>query len=143
MESYTYIMKLLFEKFYPYLFGAIASLLWWQGSTAFPEGDAIISSTLGVSGVFVGFLATSKAILIGMNSPLINDLRESGYINELVSYISQAIWLNLLFCTVDVVGYFVERSSDGYSIVWIAVAVASLSAFIRVTHIMLKIFKHG
>ncbi|MDO6594680.1 hypothetical protein [Neptuniibacter sp. 1_MG-2023] len=136
-------MKLLFEKTYPYLFGIIACVLWWQSKSQFPTSDAIISSTLSVSGIFVGFLATSKAILISMNSPLINDLKDSGYINELVSYIGQAIWLNLAFCTLDVIGYFSQQSASWYSILWVGLSVASLSAFIRVTHIMLQIFKHS
>lgn len=143
LEPYTYLMKLLFEKYYPYLLGAIAGLLWWKSGTSFPESDAIISSTLSVSGIFVGFLATSKAILISMNSPLIQDLKTSGYINELVSYIGQAIWLNLAFCTIDVVGYFILQTNQYYALIWIALSISSLLAFVRVTHIMLKIFKYS
>lgn len=74
---------------------------------------------------------------------MIEELKLSGYINELVSYVGQAIWLNLLFCTVNVVGYFVDHTSVGYSTCWVVVSVASLMAFVRVTHIMLKIFKYG
>ncbi|MES9874196.1 MAG: hypothetical protein ABW146_13850 [Candidatus Sedimenticola sp. 6PFRAG7] len=136
-------MKLLFEITYPYLFGVIAAVLWMEAGIIFPSSDSIISSTLSVSGIFVGFLATSKAILISMNSPLINDLKSSGYINELVSYIGQAIWLNLFFCTINVVGYFSDRSTTWYSALWVAAAIAALMAFVRVTHIMLKIFKHS
>jgi len=145
MEENTYTMskKLLFEKLYPFLFGVIAAVLWWESDVAFPAADAIISSTLSVSGIFVGFLATSKAILISMNSPLVSDLKKSGYIHELVSYIGQAIWLNLSFCTFNVIGYFGNQSQHWYAVVWVALAVTSLMAFIRVTHIMLQIFKHN
>lgn len=134
-------MKLVFEKFYPYLISIIAGFLWWESNFVFPTTDSIISSTLSVSGIFVGFLATSKAILISMNSPLIANLKSSGYINELVSYIGQAIWLNLAFCTLNVIGYFSDQTAEWYSILWIVTAVAALFSFIRVTDIMLKIFK--
>ena len=124
-------MKLFFEKIYPYLLGLIASVLWlrMQGTT--------------VSGIFVGFLATSKAILMSMSSPIIEELKRSGYIEELVSYIGQAIWINLLFCSINVIGYFVSTQAEWYSLIWIFISVCALATFIRVTHIMLKIFKHG
>lgn len=136
-------MKLFFERFYPYLFGIIAGLIWWDTNPAFPASNAIISATLSVSGIFVGFLATSKAILISMNSPIIKELKDSGYIHELVSYIGQAIWINLAFCILDVIGYFSNQSAKWYAIVWIGLSITALTAFIRVTHIMLKIFKHS
>lgn len=136
-------MKLLFEKAYPYLFGILASVIWLQLKGAFPKGDSLLSSTLTVSGIFVGFLATSKAILMSMSSPIIEDLKRSGYIEELVSYIGQAIWVNLLFCSLSVVGYFTATDQRWYSSMWIGIATASMATFIRVTHIMLKIFRHG
>lgn len=136
-------MKLFFEKVYPYLLGLIASAIWFRLEGTFPTGDSLLSATLTVSGIFVGFLATSKAILISMSSPIIDELKRSGYIEELVSYIGQAIWVNLLFCSLNVTGYFVSTQAGWYSLSWIGVSVCALTAFIRVTHIMLKIFKHG
>jgi hypothetical protein len=88
-------------------------------------------------------LATSKAILLSMNSAIIQDLKDSGYINDLVSYIGQAIWLNLTFCVVTVFGYFINQTSSIYSLIWIALVTCSLVAFVRVTDIMLKIFRNS
>jgi len=136
-------MKLFFEKIYPYLLGLIASVLWLRMQGTFPTGDSLLSATLTVSGIFVGFLATSKAILMSMSSPIIEELKRSGYIEELVSYIGQAIWINLLFCSINVIGYFVSTQAEWYSLIWIFISVCALATFIRVTHIMLKIFKHG
>lgn len=107
-----------------------------------PEADSILSSTLGVSGVLVGFLATSKAILLSMNSQIIQDLRESGYMNFLVSYIGQAIWLNLVFCVLNVIGFFHNHTQALYSCLWLTLAIGALCAFIRVADTMLAIFKH-
>lgn len=136
-------MKLIFEKIYPYLFGLIAAAFWFRAETVFPTGESLLSATLTVSGIFVGFLATSKSILISMSSPIIDELKKSGYIEELVSYIGQAIWVNLLFCSLNVIGYFVDTRSDWYSLIWVGVSVCAIVAFIRVTHIMLKVFKYG
>lgn len=136
-------MKLWFEKLYPYIFGVIASTLWYELALKFPSSDSVLSSTLTVSGVFVGFLSTSKAILMSMSSPILEDLKSSGYIEELVSYIGQAIWVNLIFCGINVSGYFVDTASIWYSVVWIGIAICALTTFVRVTHIMLKVFKFG
>jgi len=136
-------MKLFFEKIYPYLFGILAAIFWIENGCAFPKTDSILSSTLSVSGIFVGFLATSKAILMSMNSPLISELKRSGYIHELVAYIGQSIWLNLLFCTTNVVGYFINQDTIYFSTIWITLSVSSIMSFVRVTHIMLNIFKYN
>lgn len=136
-------MKLLFEKLYPYIIALIATILWYRLGIRLPSSDSILSSTLTVSGIFVGFLATSKAILLSMNSEIISDLKKSGYIRDLVSYISQAVWLNLLFCIVTVFGYFIDISNNYYSLIWIAMISSALMAFIRVTDIMLKIFRNS
>lgn len=136
-------MKLLFEKLYPYIIATIATYLWYELGISLPSSDSILSSTLTVSGIFVGFLATSKAILLSMDSSIIQDLKNSGYINDLVSYIGQAIWLNLAFCVLTVVGYFIDQTCISYSLSWIALVTCSLVSFIRVTDIMLKIFKNS
>lgn len=77
-----------------------------------------------------------------MSSPIIERLRSSGYMAVLASYIAQAIWLNLLFCMINVIGYFKNQAEMWFSITWVAFAVGALTAFVRVTHVMLKIFKH-
>jgi len=60
----------------------------------------------------------------------------------LATYIAQAIWMNLLFCTINVIGFFENQGAFWYSIAWVTLAVGALTSFIRVTHVMLQIFKH-
>jgi len=136
-------MKLIFERLYPYIIALISAFLWNQHHIVFPKGDSIISSTLTVSGIFVGFLATSKSILISMNSSIISEIKKSGYMNDLVSYIGHAIWSNLAFCSFNVIAYFIDTSSKLFGSLWVFIGVSSLFCFIRVTHIMLKVFKYG
>jgi len=136
-------MKLLFEKVYPYLIALLAANLWRLSDIVFPDDNSLLSSTLSVSGIFVGFLATSKAILLSMDSPVIIRLKDSGYIQELVSYLGQAIWLNLAFCVFNIIGFFNNTSALWFSFGWILLSVASLLAFIRITHVMLQIFKNS
>ncbi|MBD3648872.1 MAG: hypothetical protein HUJ31_15805 [Pseudomonadales bacterium] len=135
-------MMLWFEKAYPYVLGAIGTLVLWESGVDLPDKEALLSATLGVSGIFVGFLATSKAILISLKSPIKDDLKQSNYIENLVSYIGEAIWVNLTFCFVNVVGFFID-SFVIYQHFWFFLAIASLISFVRVTHIMLIIFRQS
>lgn len=137
-------MNLILEKTSPFLLAGAAAFIWWSFDCKFPpNSDSLLSATLTVAGIFVGFLATSKAILLSISSPIIEQLRSSNYMNDLVSYIGQAIWFNLLLCTFCVMGFFLNNKNDLYGIAWIGIAVLALTAFVRVTDIMLKIFKNA
>nr|WP_320125957.1 hypothetical protein [uncultured Shewanella sp.] len=137
-------MSLILEKIFPFILAITAAFVWWSFDCKFPSNsDSLLSATLTVAGIFVGFLATSKAILLSMSSPIIEHLKTSNYMNDLVSYIGQAIWFNLLLCTFCVMGFFLNNKYDFYGITWIGIAVLALSAFVRVTNIMLKIFKNA
>lgn len=130
------------ERWYPYAVASASMLAWRFADLPFPDSEALLASTLTVSGIFVGFLATSKAILIGVKPAILRSLSTSGYMSDLVSYIGQAIWANLAFCTFNVLGYFITvPRPHWYALVWIGLAVTSLLTFIRVTRIMLRLIR--
>lgn len=134
--------SLLFEKAVPYVAALVAALLWWQMDLALPNGTPILSSSLTLGAILSGFLATAKAIVMTLDSPVMQRVRETTYVNDLVSYLGQAIWLSFGFCIVAMVGFFVDTGSPWYGFIWIVVGVASAVAFVRVTSIMFKIIKH-
>lgn len=134
--------SLLFEKTVPYVAALVAALAWWQLDVSLPNGTPILSSSLTLGAILTGFLATAKAIVMTLDSPIMQRIRETTYVNDLVSYLGQAIWLSFAFCVVAMVGFFVETSSAWYGLAWIVLGVASAAAFIRVTNIMFKIIKH-
>lgn len=141
-------MKLLVEKVYPYVFSILASIIWYELDIKFPSSDSVLSSTLTIAGIFIGFLTTSKALLISIDSPVLNDLRQSGYIKDLTSYMKEAIWGNLIFCIINIIGYFLPISKGGpimtiFGLIWIFFCVCSLATFFRVTDIMLKFFEYS
>jgi hypothetical protein len=143
MDWLTHVKgRLLLEQIYPYVIALGCAVTWSQWATGFPQSEALLGATLTVSGILIGFLATSKALMLSLDSKVLDDLRTSGYIQELVGYLGQAIWANLLFCALCVVGFFVERSA-WYGGTWIAFSVAALVTFARITHIMLKVFRHS
>ena len=139
-------MSLTFEKVHPYAFSVLVGAIWAVADAQstninFPQDDPLLSATLTVSGIFVGFLASTKAILMSITSKVMDQIKQTGYIEELVGYVSSAIWANLLFCLVNMIGFFGLQSVNWYSTAWVVIATASLATFIRVTRVMLKILK--
>jgi hypothetical protein len=92
--------------------------------------------------ILTGFLATSKAILMSLDTPIMQRIRATSYHLDLASYLGQAIWISFIFCCFILVGFFIDHQAVWYGATWIAIGVAAGSAFIRVTHIMLKIIRH-
>jgi len=135
-------MQLFLEKTFPYFVALAGALLWWQLDVAFPTGEGILGSSLTIGAILTGFLATAKAILMALDSPVMQRIRQTAYLSDLVSYLSQAIWLSFSFCWVSLLGYFINTASLWYGLMWITVALATASAFIRVTNIMLKILQY-
>ena len=135
-------MALFLERVYPYVVAFAAGLLWFRFGASLPPGPDILGSSLTVGAILTGFLATAKAILMALDSPVMNRIRDTEYIKDLVSYLSQAVWLSFLFCGISLIGYFVDTATFYFGLVWIFVAVAMAAAFIRVVNIMLKILRH-
>ena len=131
------------EQTAPYILGVAAMFIWWKSNLSLPSGDGILSSSLTLGAILTGFLATAKAILMTLDSPIMQRLRETDYINSIVSYLSQAIWLCFAFCIVTLIGFFIDKNTSIFGITWIGLGITSAGAFIRVTNIMLKIIRHS
>ena len=136
-------MGLIFEKLFPYLLSLAAGLLWWQFELCFPSGEGVLGSSLTIGAILTGFLATAKAILMGLDSPIMNRIRKTDYLTDLVSYLSHAIWLSFTFCGISLLGYFIITTNSWYGIVWAVIGAAMAGSFIRVTNIMLKILNYN
>lgn len=149
--------SLVWERTYPFIFAAISVIVFYilklkvlgiHVSVKLPEGFELVSQTLVLSGILLGFLSTSQAILISLDQKsIMKNLKDSGYIKELSSYLSQAVWLNLFFCIVCILGFFVtsQERANGYwfPALWIVFFVMALLSFYRITNITLKIFRLG
>lgn len=137
-------MGLRWERSYPYVGGAVAFAGWWYACPSFPaDVQPVLGASLTLSAILTGFLATSKAILMSLHgSTMAKGLRESGYIDDLVSYLAQAIWLAFGFSVLSLVGFF-SRPQPYFGALWFAIGVLTGLAFIRVTVIFLKILHHS
>lgn len=136
--------KLVLEKIAPYLLAISAAMLWWKAGISLPKGEGVLGSSLTIGAILTGFLATSKSIVMGLDSSVMSRIRKTRYWDTLVSYLGQAIWLSLSFSAVSITGYFVPENSiwhQWYGILWVFFAVAMGGAFVRVTNIMLRILE--
>jgi len=138
-------MSLWFERGYPWLFGIAAALLAWLQEAPLPEGDklsALLSASISVSAILVGFLATMKSIVMAIPS-IANRLRQSDYLSLLASYLSTATAANLLFCVLNIAGFFVwiARHGEIFAPAWFGFGVVALLSFWRVTNIMVLVLQ--
>lgn len=133
-------MNLTFERWYPYLAGALAALAWWLVEPGFHAGSSdILSASLTVGSILTGFLATSKAILLSLSdTAIMKDLKRSKYLRDLVSYLAQAIFFSFGYAVISLVGFFLNGNQI-YWLLWVAVGVTAALTFVRVVSIQLKI----
>lgn len=137
-------MRMWVEKSYPYAGGAIAGALWWYLDLDLPrEAGALLSSSLTLGAILTGFLATSKTILISLRgSRIMESLRESEFIRELIQYLAEAIWLSFAFSLLVLVGFFLGNPSRYlFDVGWATLGVMAALAFVRVTYIILLIIR--
>lgn len=137
-------MTLWIERLYPYVGGIIAAWVWWGVDAALPDPRGpLLSSSLTLGAILTGFLATAKAILISLRgSAIMNELRESTYIHDLVSYLAQAIWTAFAFSILALLGFFDNTVAPYYDLAWIGLGVVAALSFVRVTYILLKLIQH-
>ncbi|MGY8915358.1 MAG: hypothetical protein ACKVJF_09810 [Flavobacteriales bacterium] len=137
---------ILWERSYPYLLAIGAAFLWCFLCIDLPikKIDSILASSMTLGAILTGFLATSKTILIGLKgADIMVKLSESQYIDNLVSYLVEAIWSSFIFCLVCITGYFVKEGSfDYYEYAWIFFGVLAAACFIRVTRIIFLIIRN-
>lgn len=136
-------MHIFLEKIAPYILSVAATFAWYKFGIKLPPGTSILGASLTLGAILTGFLATSKAILMTLDSPIMQRIRKTSYLSDLVSYLGQAIWMNFAYCIISLVGFFVDTGETWYGLFWIFIGVSSAGAFIRVTNIMLKIIKHS
>lgn len=140
MESKRFAkVKLIFEKTYPYIFGMLAAFFALQFKMSFPTGDGILSASLTIGAILTGFLATSKTLLLTLDTKIMIAIRQTPYGKCLISYMGQAIWLCFIFSVLAMFGYFVSTNTLWYSTLWVFVGFTAAFSFIRVTSITLRI----
>jgi hypothetical protein len=139
---------LLFERSWPYVGSAVVLAVWWFAlGHPFPaKPDALMGASGTVAAVFVGFLGTAKAIVLGLtSSTAFKKLKATGYANLLFAYLYEALFGGVIFLAIAVVGFFLpeNRPQTWFSIVWFLTGVASLLLYMRVTGLLFRLIKQA
>jgi hypothetical protein len=133
------------EQWIPYAAATACVAAWYWFDLPFPKDvKEFLAAALSYGAILTGFLATAKAILMALPSDsVMGQIRTSGYIDDLVSYIAQAFFGSIIFCTINLVGFFLDLSklAREFQLVWIFFAVMSSLAFVRVGRILLRILR--
>jgi hypothetical protein len=141
-------MSLTFERWYPLFFAVAATLLALLLDVGFPSGDSyragLLSAAISAAAIFVGFVATAKSILMALPPGGVRQrLHDSRYIDDLASYLNQAMVSNLVFCALNVAGFFpaIQTYIAWFTAAWIGVGTFCLFSFWRVGRLMMAILR--
>lgn len=141
-------MSLTFERWYPAIFAVAACVAAWMGGATLPGSDSyragLLSAAISASAIFVGFVATAKSILMALPAGGIRQqLQDSGFKVDLAIYLNQAMASNLMFCTLNIIGFFPfsQQHDSVFSDVWIGLGVFCITSFWRVGRVMTAILR--
>lgn len=136
------------ENYYPFLLACLAALLWWKFSAVFPPDEKeFLASGLSLGAILTGFITTAKAILVALPSDsIMGRLRQSNYIEDLISYLAHALYSCFAFSIYCLLGFFLLEHekivlTKYYAVVWIFLGVFSAAAFYRVSNFLFKIIR--
>lgn len=139
-----------FEHYHPYIIGVIIASVCYRFGFVLPSDNAFFASSLTIGAILSGFMATSKAILMTLNTPVMERIRDTGYLDDLVSFLKSALWSGLFFSIFSLAGYFLDGIQESnkenirfyYGLIWVFLGVVATLTFIRMTNIMLTILSY-
>ena len=136
-------MRRVWEHAYPYLIAVAAAVSFWRSGIAFPTQRDILGASVTLGAVFVGFLATSEAIVVSLQGPIADQFRETKFYKLLLTYTQEAIWSGIAYCGVALGGYFLpeHQTPVWYGVAWVLTTVASLTTFYRISRSLVRLIR--
>lgn len=141
-------MSLTFERWYPAIYALAACAAAWLAGAILPVNDSyragLLSAAISASAIFVGFVATTKSILMTLPSGGIRQqLHDSNYIDDLAIYLNEAMASNLVFCALNIIGFFpiTQQYMSFFFPMWIGLCVFCMASFWRVGRVMTAILR--
>jgi hypothetical protein len=140
------MMSLSLERFYPLAVALLIGFVSFKACVPFPGDEKeFIAAALSLGAVLTGFIATAQAILMALPSDsVMGRLRSTGYIDDLIRYIAEALYAGVIYCIVNVAGFYLLKEKphfEIYSAVWIGTFIYSILSFIRVARLMMRIMR--
>ncbi|RKP58972.1 hypothetical protein D7S86_03380 [Pararobbsia silviterrae] len=105
-----------------------------------------MSAAVSVGAILTGFVATALAILAALpNDSMMGRIRNSGYINELVPHLAQALYGCLAFSVLSLCAFFPMKDnaqlSTYWTTSWVMIGIFSSFAFVRVVSTLMRILR--
>lgn len=141
-------MNLRTEKYYPIacsvvILGALGMLIQYT-SFKMPSSENMLSSLASLGGVFAGFIATAKTILLGLRERVRLRLVNSKYILDIRRYFTEALWVSLALCVMSVIGFVpVLKVTPSYVALLFALLAYSLACLHRIARIAMNLLMSG
>ena len=137
---------LFWEKFWPYIMAVVVTCAWlFLAGGVFPTNiDNLMTATGTASAVLVGFLATAKAIVLGLtNSPVFLAIKAANYHRVLFQYFFEAIAIGTGLLLASVLGFFFSSHTAPlwFSIVWVFVATSAMFTYGRVVCVLFRLIE--
>lgn len=141
-------MKII-EQYYPMSVGLISGIIVCNVMSKELITDNfkdLLLSTITICSIVVGFITTSKAILISIdNKPIINKIKSIDKYSLLIDYFMSAIRFNFIVVIYSGILIFWDISKSAYSVlffaIWIGLIITTGLACYRVIGLFSKILK--
>ena len=131
------------ERIYPYAGGIAAGLVVLALSRCgytLSYSEEMLSALVSLGGIFAGFLATVKTLLLTMDRVVMRRLRESGYISDLLLYLKEGIYSSLILCLVAMIGFNSAISDpENHAALLFSVLFFALLALYRIARISMAL----
>jgi hypothetical protein len=140
--------SLIWERSWPYVGAVLVLAVWWFGlGHPFPaKPDALMGASGTVAAVFVGFLGTAKAIVLGLtSSAAFKKLKTTGYSKLLFAYLYEALFGGIIFLAIAIIGFFLPENKPQiwFAIIWFLSGVSALLLYVRVTGLLFRLIKQA
>lgn len=125
------------ERFYPYLWGfaAVGVVVYLdKHGYKISYSENMLSAIISLGGIFAGFLATIKTLLLTIGSGVKRMLNDSGFMAPLLVYLKEGIASSLILCLVAMLGFDRAIASGvGHAALIYGLLLFSVAALYRIT----------
>ncbi len=144
-------MKLITEETYPVVTGGVVSIVCaiFGCDYRFPSSLCnLFSAAITISAIAIGFIATSKAILLSIDNRRVVKFIKGveGLYAMLIDYMMSSIHLCFISAIISAIGLLIDiKTQPSWLLIffpfWLFFGITSLLACYRVIHIFTKILK--
>jgi len=137
------ITSLQIERYYPYIGGLIAGaavIVVARTGWRLSYSENMLASLVSLGGIFAGFLATVKTLLLTMDRAVLARLKSTGYVADLLRYLKEGIYGSLVLCVVAMLGFNTAMRWPVYhAALLFAALIFSLLALYRISRIAMAL----